>query len=223
MIGLMVGLSLLLIVGLSFTKKSKGIRNSLLMICLISVFLGTGCSTDKTAALNKKLDKQMTTNQSLLDKLDEAEKENDTLTEKISAYDDEEKEFQRQSEELAAKVESLEKENKILSGKNQTLTKENDSLKIANAKIENELNYVANETSDNQDQITDSSASEDTESVSDDEVIGTDFDDSCGIKGSENGIYHVPGSTYYNRTTHVVQWFCSVEEAEEAGYRAPKR
>lgn len=44
----------------------------------------------------------------------------------------------------------------------------------------------------------------------------------CTIKGSKNGIYHVPGSRYYEQTKHVVQWFCSVEEAEKAGFRAPK-
>lgn len=45
----------------------------------------------------------------------------------------------------------------------------------------------------------------------------------CDIKGSKNGIYHVPGSTYYSRTTNVVEWFCSPADAETAGYRAPKR
>lgn len=43
------------------------------------------------------------------------------------------------------------------------------------------------------------------------------------IKGSRNKIYHVPGSTYYDRTTNPEAWFKSVQEAEEAGYRAPKR
>ena len=43
------------------------------------------------------------------------------------------------------------------------------------------------------------------------------------IKGSESGIYHTPGSTYYDRTTNVVQWFNTIEEAVAAGYRAPKR
>lgn len=42
------------------------------------------------------------------------------------------------------------------------------------------------------------------------------------IKGSKNGIYHVPGSTYYDRTTNPAAWFKSVSEAEAAGYRAPK-
>lgn len=43
------------------------------------------------------------------------------------------------------------------------------------------------------------------------------------IKGSVNGIYHTPGSTYYGRTKNVVQWFKTTSEAEAAGYRAPKR
>lgn len=43
------------------------------------------------------------------------------------------------------------------------------------------------------------------------------------IKGSKNGIYHVPGSTYYNRTTNPAALFKTVSEAKNAGYRAPKR
>lgn len=49
-----------------------------------------------------------------------------------------------------------------------------------------------------------------------------------GIKGhidKKKGtkIYHIPGSTYYGRTTHVSQWFFTEREAREAGYRAPYR
>ena len=54
----------------------------------------------------------------------------------------------------------------------------------------------------------------------------TQYVDATGqgtIKGSVNGIYHVPGSTYYNRTKNVVQWFKTISEAENAGYRAPQR
>ncbi|MCH4167654.1 MAG: thermonuclease family protein [Streptococcaceae bacterium] len=43
------------------------------------------------------------------------------------------------------------------------------------------------------------------------------------IKGSRNGIYHVPGSTYYDRTTNPVAMFKTISEAEQAGYRAPKK
>lgn len=41
------------------------------------------------------------------------------------------------------------------------------------------------------------------------------------IKGSKQGIYHVPGSKYYNKTKNVVRWFKTVSEAQAAGYRAP--
>jgi methylphosphotriester-DNA--protein-cysteine methyltransferase len=42
------------------------------------------------------------------------------------------------------------------------------------------------------------------------------------IKGSKSKIYHVPGSKYYEKTTSVVQWFKTTQEAEAAGYRAPE-
>ncbi|MBE6086509.1 MAG: hypothetical protein E7206_00370 [Clostridium beijerinckii] len=43
------------------------------------------------------------------------------------------------------------------------------------------------------------------------------------IKGSVDYIYHIPGSTYYDRTKKVQQWFKTIEEAEAAGYRAAKK
>ena len=52
----------------------------------------------------------------------------------------------------------------------------------------------------------------------------------CRIKGNINSkgdrIYHVPGSPDYENTkideSKGERWFCSVEEAREAGWRAPK-
>ncbi|OUM96452.1 MAG: hypothetical protein A9Z00_13625 [Thermobacillus sp. ZCTH02-B1] len=48
---------------------------------------------------------------------------------------------------------------------------------------------------------------------------------SPAIKGNINSrgekIYHVPGSRHYDRTIAEV-WFCTEEEAEAAGFRAPK-
>lgn len=55
--------------------------------------------------------------------------------------------------------------------------------------------------------------------------VGHQYVDSNGnglIKGSKSKIYHVPGGNYYDKTTNVVQWFKTIEEAEAAGYRAPK-
>lgn len=43
------------------------------------------------------------------------------------------------------------------------------------------------------------------------------------IKGSKSKIYHIPGSTYYDRTTNPQAMFKTVAEAEAAGYRAPKQ
>ena len=54
----------------------------------------------------------------------------------------------------------------------------------------------------------------------------TQYVDASGnglIKGSQNGIYHVPGSTYYNRTTKPEAMFKTVSEAQNAGYRAPEK
>ncbi|MBX3549075.1 MAG: DUF4236 domain-containing protein [Xanthobacteraceae bacterium] len=52
----------------------------------------------------------------------------------------------------------------------------------------------------------------------------------CTIKGNINSrgekIYHVPGSKWYNRTQinerNGERWFCSVDDAEAAGWRAPR-
>jgi hypothetical protein len=52
----------------------------------------------------------------------------------------------------------------------------------------------------------------------------------CNIKGnvSTQGerIYHVPGQEYYDETrisaSHGERWFCSEEEAREAGWRKSK-
>ena len=52
----------------------------------------------------------------------------------------------------------------------------------------------------------------------------------CRIKGNINGrgerIYHVPGSRWYDRTgidpRAGERWFCSVDEARRAGWRAPR-
>ncbi len=57
----------------------------------------------------------------------------------------------------------------------------------------------------------------------------TGSDRKCAIKGNISGsgrIYHVPGSRHYERTVideaSGERWSCSVEEAEAAGWRAPR-
>ncbi len=46
---------------------------------------------------------------------------------------------------------------------------------------------------------------------------------SAPVKVSSNGIYHVPGGSFYNRTTHPKTCFATPEAAEAAGYRAAKQ
>lgn len=53
--------------------------------------------------------------------------------------------------------------------------------------------------------------------------INIDDADEPQIKGSPSKIYHTPDSSHYEKTQNVVQWFYTVEEAEAAGFRAPKR
>ncbi len=56
-------------------------------------------------------------------------------------------------------------------------------------------------------------------------------DPSCAIKGNVNSkgekIYHTPGSRYYDRTDIKPEegdrWFCTEQEARDAGFRPPKR
>ncbi|MFB1080992.1 thermonuclease family protein [Jeotgalibacillus sp. JSM ZJ347] len=47
----------------------------------------------------------------------------------------------------------------------------------------------------------------------------------CTIKGNINSrgdkIYHTEGSSYYDQTIPE-EWFCTIEEAKSAGFRAPK-
>jgi len=84
-------------------------------------------------------------------------------------------------------------------------------------------------TSNNNNNDDDSSSSNTeqavTENTQSSSSSGDQYVDSNGnglIKGSKSKIYHVPGSTSYDKTTSVVQWFKTIEEAEAAGYRAPK-
>lgn len=52
-----------------------------------------------------------------------------------------------------------------------------------------------------------------------------EYVDSSGkglIKGSKSGVYHLPGSKYYDNTTNPRAWFKTIDEAKKAGYRAAK-
>ena len=65
-------------------------------------------------------------------------------------------------------------------------------------------------------------AKEETQSEESGDGVWVDENGNGLIKGSNSGIYHTPESSYYDRTTNPKQMFKSVQEAEDAGYRAPK-
>src|SRR5690625_325129 len=140
-----------------------------------------------------------------------AQQENDELKEKITQRETDHKALQRKVEESekATSTASSTKTKTTASNENSSKTKSNNSTetKTSNTDTSEKSSSQKNETSG-----TAVAADEATQNTGD-----------CDIKGSVNGIYHVPGSTYYSRTKNVAQWFCSTEEAENAGYRAPKR
>lgn len=94
----------------------------------------------------------------------------------------------------------------------------------------NNINFSSKSGSYNSPKVTSNnnsstSSSKQTTTTQDSNSGSNKYIDSNGnglIKGSQSKIYHVPGSKYYDTTKNVVQWFKSVEEAEAAGYRAPK-
>jgi DNA-entry nuclease len=60
------------------------------------------------------------------------------------------------------------------------------------------------------------------QTLTNDEKEYVDADGNGLIKGSKNGIYHLPGTKTYEQTTNPKEWFKTIAEAKAAGYRAPK-
>lgn len=105
---------------------------------------------------------------------------------------------------------------------------------IPNIQPNVELNYVDGssigpegpvEEKDAEDIIPYNSGENSTPNSSDTSSTDVQYIDENGnglIKGSNSGIYHLPSGTHYDKTKNIKQWFKSIEEAEEAGYRASK-
>ncbi|MBT2572909.1 hypothetical protein J7E26_02900 [Bacillus sp. ISL-51] len=137
----------------------------------------------------------------------EAEASNEDKLSKLSKEIDElkknNKSLESDNKKLQDSQKKLEKTNKTLQAENKTLQKKKEETKTAGAA--ETAQGAAHSSGGNSNTKTPDTAQ------------------GCSIKGSRNGIYHTPGSTYYSRTTDPVRMFCSVEEAEAAGYKAPKR
>lgn len=143
--------------------------------------------------------------ESLTSSLEDAEKEKEKLEKKLETITSE-KETVKQQEKT---IQSLEEKIDKLTSSNETLKQE-----------------IKNSSSDTKSSTVQRSApKDDGKSTGGHESQKETKKESaaCNIKGSVNGIYHTPSSRYYSRTKNVTKMFCSVEEAERAGYRAPKQ
>ncbi|MFC4770390.1 DNA/RNA non-specific endonuclease [Enterococcus hermanniensis] len=88
------------------------------------------------------------------------------------------------------------------------------------------LNYAdgTSTTTKNTQQVTSKTSTTETINSST-STTNQEYVDSNGnglIKGSNSGVYHLPGSKYYDKTTNPKEMFKTVEEAKKAGYRAAK-
>ncbi|MED1016559.1 hypothetical protein [Bacillus atrophaeus] len=178
---------------------------------------------DKYSALQtsyKKLSKEHDT----LEKESEtisanAEKDLNASTEKLKK---ENKELKKKQETLQAENKELKKKQTSLNEDKKRLRTENKKLQTGKEKLEQELKEAKTATASSEEHSSNTVPSSGSTNKSSSEPTA-ETNKTCDIKGSKSGIYHTPGSTYYDRTTDPAEMFCSVEDAKAAGYRAPKR
>ncbi|KMM53800.1 hypothetical protein ACH95_20745 [Bacillus glycinifermentans] len=148
------------------------------------------------------------------------------LTSEKTSLSNEIKSLKERIQETNETLASVKTENETLKKENENLLKEKDKLAKDKKSAEKKLAGVQKNSAktkqaqaDKQTEAT--SAGQNKSSGSSKKTA--EHSQECNIKGSVNKIYHTPGSTYYDRTKNVVQWFCSEQEAQDAGYRPPKR
>ncbi|MDW0110718.1 sunset domain-containing protein [Sporosarcina aquimarina] len=217
----------LLIVCRYFLKR-KAIRVKAISLSL-SVFalaaLVSGCGAEDTS--NQQ-------NLEMSSKTSTLIEDNKELKSELLAIESELQEVQKvsngQAKELKLVKEDIRSKEKEISGFNATIETLKNKTDTLMATV-TEKDVVINKMNEQSASAASSSASDSTSTSTTSPSTQTSAQNSsssssqtdCDIKGSNSGIYHTPGSTYYNRTTNVARWFCSAEEAEAAGYRAPKR
>ncbi|MGY5388386.1 LMBR1 domain-containing protein [Bacillus spizizenii] len=215
-------------------RFSKKLFWPLLIGGLVLLFTGAGLSEPDAAAANaeKKYSalnaeyKSLTKEHEVLEKeyksvSSEAKKlkDNTENQDKLEQIEKENSELKKTQKSLKAEIKELQENQKQLKEDTKTVKAENETLQQDNTKLEKQLKEAKSQTASSHEDTGNSSS----HTYKNDEAKTADTAEGCNIKGSKNGIYHTPGSTYYDRTTDPAEMFCSVEEAEAAGYRAPKR
>ncbi|WP_339234436.1 hypothetical protein [Oceanobacillus sp. FSL W7-1281] len=219
------------------TSNRKTMKKYLPLLALAMFFiLLSGCGTDNNSAdsdqeieNNEELTSEIATleeaNSSLQEEYDELQSQFNELEDENEKLEDYES-IKEGNESLTEEIAALEEENEkfedyeSIKEKNESLSEEITTLQESNSELQQQL-----EESQEADRSGSSASSTSAEDSDDNDTTASSSqpdEGECNIKGSESGIYHLPGSTYYDRTTNVVSWLCSEEEAQEAGYRAPK-
>ncbi|RJS56338.1 hypothetical protein CJ481_10805 [Bacillus subtilis] len=208
-------------------RFSKKLFWPLLIGGLVLLFTGAGLSEPDAATANaeKKYSALNAEYKSLTKEHEALEKEYKSVSSEAKKLKDNTedqdklKQLEKENSELKKTQKSLKAEMKELKEDTKTVKAENETLRQDKTKLENQLKETESQTASSHE---DTGSSSNNTSKSD-ETKTADKAEGCNIKGSKNRIYHTPGSTYYDRTTDPAEMFCSVEEAEAAGYRAPKR
>ncbi|MGF7532193.1 hypothetical protein AAGG74_00345 [Bacillus mexicanus] len=201
-------------------RFSKRLFWPLLIAGLVLLFTGAGLSEPDAAAANaeKKYSELNTEYKSLAKEHEALEKEYQSVSAeakklKVSTEDqDKLKKLEKENSELKKTQTSLKAETKKLQDNQKQLKEDKTNL-------EKQLSEAKSQPARSHESTKNSSSHTNKAG----EAKTADKAEGCNIKGSKSGIYHTPGSTYYDRTTDPAEMFCSVEEAKAAGYRAPKR
>ncbi|MCO4849618.1 sunset domain-containing protein [Bacillus vallismortis] len=206
-------------------RFSKRVFWPLLIGGLALLFTGAGLSEpdEKYSTLNTEYQSLTKEHKALEKKYEEASSEAKTLKDnkkdqdKLQQLEKENNERKEKQKTLKAEIKELQENQKQLKENIKTAKDENKTLQQAKTQLEKQLKEAKNHTASSQETAGSSSSNTKNEAKTADPAEG------CNIKGSKSGIYHIPGSTYYDRTTDPAEMFCSVEDAEAAGYRPPKR
>lgn len=196
----------------------------------LTAVLGTNtllsAETEELHSINKKF---LEANEELGEDHKELNEEYEELTEKLANLDNYEQKTNELRQEHKENTEAFEKEITELEGENKEhsdkfAAAEQKEREIAAAnKKEASKQQTENKSGTNTTSKSNTTSASDKTSTPKTASKTTEAKQDCNIKGSSSGIYHTPGSTYYDKTTNPAAMFCSVEEAQNAGYRAPKR
>ncbi|MCY8550169.1 hypothetical protein MOD25_09760 [Bacillus haynesii] len=160
-----------------------------------------------------------TKTEDLTTELQELKTEHSTLQKEQTVLKQQVKQANKKLKAVKAENDTLKKENEKLTKEKDSLTKKTKSLTEKLAKAEEKSSSA--ETSVKEKNATAQAGTSHSSPVA--KNSSAESKQECKIKGSVNHIYHTPGSTYYDRTKNVTRWFCTEQEARDAGYRPPKR